>query len=226
MVKKYEVVQLSLYGTSVIGVYMFTNNRYTLVPAEAPEKIDEIVRSTLGTEIVRVTIGKTPLIGVFVVGNDHGLLVPDIVTEDEFRILKQLDLCIDVLKTKHDALGNLILTNNRATLVSPLIEREHLEKIRDVLGTETFVDTICESPLVGALAVANSRGVLVSADARDEDLRKLKDMFKTYVDVGTVNKGKTAIRGGLVANDRGALVGDETTGLEIVRIIEVLGYES
>ena len=225
MGKKYEVAQISIYGTSVIGVYLFTNNRYTFIPAEAPEKIDDIVRATLGTEVVRLTIGRTPLLGVFIAGNDHGVVVPDIITEDELKVIKQLDLCVGVIKSRHDALGNLILTNNKVTLVSPLIEKENIKIIQDVLGTEIFIDTICNSPLVGALAVANSRGVLVSADAGEEDVKKLKNMFKVHVDVGTVNRGKTAVRGGLVANDRGALVGDDTTGLEIVRIIEVLGYE-
>jgi len=177
MGKKYEVVQISVYGSSIIGVYLFTNNKYTFVPSEAPEKIDDIVRSTLGTEVIRITIGKTPLLGVFMAGNDNGIIVPDIVTDDELNMLKKLDLCVGVIKTKYDAVGNLILTNNKVTLVSPLLEKENIKIIKDVLGTEVFVDTICDSPLVGSLAVANSRGVLVSADAREEDIKKLKEML-------------------------------------------------
>jgi translation initiation factor 6 len=42
-------------------------------------------------------------------------------------------------------------------------------------------------------------------------------------DVGTVNKGKSFLRGGMVVNDHGALVGDETAGPELMRITAVLG---
>ena len=58
---------------------------------------------------------------------------------------------------------------------------------------------------------------------KDEDIEKLRRIFQVEVDVGTVNKGRTIIRSGIVVNDYGCLVGEETTGFEIVRIMEVLG---
>jgi len=41
--------------------------------------------------------------------------------------------------------------------------------------------------------------------------------------VGTVNRGISLIRSGIVANNKGAVVGDSTTGFEMMRITEVLG---
>ncbi len=224
MSRKYEVVPISIYGTPIIGVYIFTNNRYTFIPSEAPSKIDEVVRSTLKTEVIRLSIGKTPLLGIFITGNDNGIIVPNIVTEDELKILKSLNLKVSTIDTKFTAINNLVLCNNKTCLVSPIIEKENIKMIEETLEVEVHIDTICKSYLVGSLAVVNSRGVLVSADADDEDLNKLRRIFKLPVDVGTVNRGKTMIRSGLVANDNGALVGDDTTGFEIVRIIQVLGY--
>jgi len=60
-------------------------------------------------------------------------------------------------------------------------------------------------------------------EATDDDLKRLADCFKVKVDVGTVNKGKSLLRGGLVVNDHGALVGDETAGPELMRTTQVLG---
>ncbi|NPA24093.1 MAG: translation initiation factor IF-6 [Crenarchaeota archaeon] len=224
MRRKYEVVPISIYGTPIIGVYIFTNNKYTFIPPDMPPKLDDIIRSTLGTEVIRVTIGKTPLLGIFMAGNDNGIIVPDIATDDELKLLRSLDLNVQTIETRFTAVSNLVLCNNRTCLVSPILEKENLKIIQDTLNTETYIDTICKSYLVGSLAVANSRGVLVSADAEEEDLKKLRDMFKLPVDVGTINRGKTMLRSGLVANDYGALVGDDTTGFEIVRIIQVLGH--
>jgi translation initiation factor 6 len=157
------------------------------------------------------------------VGNDNGVLVPSIVVEEEVNELRRLGLNVAVLKTKYTAIANLVLTNNRKTVVSPIIEREYVNLIRDILGTEVVVDEICGTYLVGSIAVANDRGVLLSPDAKDDDVKKVRDYFNLNVDVGTVNRGRSFIRGGLVVNDNGGLVGNDTTGFEIVRIMQVFG---
>ncbi|MCG2879857.1 MAG: translation initiation factor IF-6 [Vulcanisaeta sp.] len=220
---RFEVAPMSMYGSSTIGVYIFTNNSVTVIPMDTPEKVINTIRDTLGTEVVRVTLAKSPLIGVFMVGNDNGVLVPSIVTEDEIKELRRFDLNVAVIRTRYTAIANLILTNNKKTVISPIIEREYVDLIRDVLGTEVIVDEICGTYLVGSIAVANSKGVLLSPDAKEDDVRKVREFFNATVDVGTVNRGRSFIRGGLVINDRGGLVGSDTTGFEIVRIMQVFG---
>jgi len=220
---KFEVAPISMYGTSTIGVYLFTNDLVTTIPMDTPEKVINTIRDTLGTEVIKVTLAKSPLIGVFMVGNDNGVLVPSIVVEEEVNELRRLGLNVAVLKTKYTAIANLVLTNNRKTVVSPIIEREYINLIRDVLGTEVVVDEICGTYLVGSIAVANDRGVLLSPDAKDDDVKKVRDYFNLNVDVGTVNRGRSFIRGGLVVNNNGGLVGNDTTGFEIVRIMQVFG---
>ena len=59
-------------------------------------------------------------------------------------------------------------------------------------------------------------------DASDEELRRLSEFFEVPVDIGTVNFGVAFIRTGLVANNYGALVGEKTTGPEILRITKAL----
>ena len=224
MSTSFDVVPITIYGNTVIGVYIFTNNKYTLVPLEVPEKIINVVENILKTEVVRVSIAKSPLIGIFITGNDNGVLLPNIVTSDELSILKKLDLNVEILETKYTAISNLILTNNEKTIVSPLLEKESIKKIQDTLNTEVIVDTLCNTYLVGSIAVANSRGVLLSPEATNQDIEKIKKIFNTSkVDVGTVNRGRSMIRSGLVVNDNGGLVGSDTTGFEIVRIVQVLG---
>ena len=220
---RFEVAPMSMYGSSTIGVYIFTNNSVTVIPMDTPEKVINTIRDTLGTEVVRATLAKSPLIGVFMVGNDNGVLVPSIVTEDEIKELRRFGLNVAVIRTRYTAIANLILTNNKKTVVSPIIEREYVDLIRDVLGTEVIVDEICGTYLVGSIAVANSKGVLLSPDAKEDDVRKVREFFNVTVDVGTVNRGRSFIRGGLVINDRGGLVGSDTTGFEIVRIMQVFG---
>ncbi|MEM0369115.1 MAG: translation initiation factor IF-6 [Pyrobaculum sp.] len=219
----FDISPLRLYGSSSIGVFMAANNLLTFLPNDVPEKVEDVVRNTLKTTIVRFSIAKSPLLGIFLVVNDNGVLLPSLALEEEIKIIKAMGLNVEVLNTKYTAISNLILASNRVALVSPLLEPQLRKKVGDVLGVEVVVDSIANNPLVGALAVVNSRGVLVAPEATDADLKKISEYFKTRVDVGTINKGKSFLRGGIVVNDKGALVGDETAGPELMRISQVLG---
>ncbi len=159
--RRFEVAPLSIYGTSTIGVYIFTNNTLTIVPMDVPpDKVVNSIRDTLGTSVLKASLAKSPLIGIFMVGNDNGVLVPSIVTEDEVNELKKNGLNVSIIRTRYTAIANLILTNNRKTIVSPIIEKEYVGLIRDTLGTEVIVDEVCGTYLVGSIAVANDRGRL------------------------------------------------------------------
>ncbi|MEM1519226.1 MAG: translation initiation factor IF-6 [Pyrobaculum sp.] len=219
----FDISPLRLYGSSSIGVFIAANNLLTFLPNDVPEKVEDVVRNTLKTTIVRFSIAKSPLLGIFLIVNDNGVLLPSLTLEEEIKIIKAMGLNVEVLNTKYTAISNLILASNRVALVSPLLEPQLRKKVGDVLGVEVVVDSIANNPLVGALAVVNSRGVLVAPEATDADLKKISEYFKTRVDVGTINKGKSFLRGGIVVNDKGALVGDETAGPELMRISQVLG---
>ncbi|ACB40584.1 translation initiation factor IF-6 [Pyrobaculum neutrophilum] len=219
----FDVAPLKVFGSSSVGVFLATNNSVTFLPPDVPEKIDDVVRSTLRTSVARFSVARSPLLGIFLVLNDNGVVLPSLALEEEVRLFKSLGLNVGVVNSRYTAISNLVLANNKVAVVSPLLEAEARKVVSDVLGVEAVVDTIAGNPLVGSLAVANSRGVLVAPEATDEDLKKLAGYFNARVDVGTVNKGKSFLRGGLVVNDRGALVGDETAGPELMRITQVLG---
>jgi len=74
--------------------------------------------------------------------------------------------------------------------------------------------------------VVTNRGGIVHPDASKKDLEFLQEFFKVPIDVGTVNFGVPYVRSGLVANDKGAIVGLNTTGPEILRISRILGMGS
>lgn len=220
---RFEVAPLKVFGSTNVGVFLATNNHVTFLPPDVPEKVDESVRAVLGTTVVRTTIAKSPLLGIFLALNDRGVVLPSIALEEEVRVFKALGLSVALVDTKYTALSNLVLASNHVALVSPLLEGPARRVIADTLGVEVVVDTIAKNPLVGSLAVLNSRGVLVAPEASEEDLKKLGQYFKARVDVGTVNRGRSFLRGGMVVNDRGALVGDDTAGPELMRISQVLG---
>ena len=218
--------KLSLFGVSSIGVFIFANNELAIVPPTIPPNDVETLKEVMGVEkVIQTTICGTNLIGVFIVGNDKGIAVPIDILEEELYLLKREigDLNIVVINDRRNALGNLILLNNSKALVSPYFGKEVRRLLLDNLGVEVIEGKIADSELVGTLAIANNRGVLVSALASERDLDFLSSIFNNLtIDVGTVNRGSPFIRTGMVVNDKGALVGEDTTGPEIMRIQQVL----
>lgn len=115
----FDISPLRLYGSSSIGVFMAANNLLTFLPNDVPEKVEDVVRNTLKTTIVRFSIAKSPLLGIFLVVNDNGVLLPSLALEEEIKIIKAMGLNVEVLNTKYTAISNLILASNRVALVSP-----------------------------------------------------------------------------------------------------------
>jgi translation initiation factor 6 len=73
-------------------------------------------------------------------------------------------------------------------------------------------------------AVVTNKGCLCHPKIDEEELQQLESLFHVKAMIGTVNHGFPMIGSGLVANDHGALIGKMTTGIEMGRIDEALGF--
>ncbi len=218
--------KLTIFGSSSVGVYIYACDKYVLIPQDVPEKVERTAEEIFGVPVYRVSLCDSTLVGVFAAGNSKGLLLSRFVKDYELSVVKRVlgdEVIVEPLyDIRESALGNLILANDRAALVSPLIPKRALATIEDVLDVEVVQGEIAHMSLVGSLAVASNRGVLVCPLATDEELKALEELFKLPVDVGTVNRGSIFLRGGLVVNSTGGLVGEDTTGPELMRIQQVL----
>lgn len=214
---------LYAFGNPYVGVFITASEKWALIPESAPDKVELAIQRNLGVEAIRASIGETPLLGILCVMNSKGLLLGNIVKEEEVdRIRKAVGdaLVVDVLdEIKENALGNLILTNDSTAIVSPLIPPPARAKIADTLDVEVVQMKLGGSNFVGALGVATNRGVLLSPILSDEEVNTLISLMKVPKGgIGTVNRGNVFVKSGVVANSRGALVGFDTTGIEMMRI--------
>lgn len=214
---------LHAFGNPYVGVFITASEKWALIPESAPDKVELAIQRNLGVEAIRASIGETPLLGILCVMNSKGLLLGNIVKEEEVdRIRKAVGdaLVVDVLdEIKENALGNLILTNDSTAIVSPLIPPPARAKIADTLDVEVVQMKLGGSNFVGALGVATNRGVLLSPILSDEEVNTLISLMKVPKGgIGTVNRGNVFVKSGVVANSRGALVGFDTTGIEMMRI--------
>ncbi len=221
------IERINYWGNPHIGIYMFTNDRITIVPTNIEEKIVPIIANVLKTRIVKTTIGGMNIIGVLVVGNNKGILLPRFIRDDELRTIKEVfDGNIEIVKSRYTALGNICLVNDNAALLHPDTFEELKGIVKDVLEVDTVEKgTIAGISTVGSAAYVTNKGGLVHPDANDAEINFLSNLFGVRFDIATVNFGIGFIKSGLVANTHGVLVGDKTTGPEILRISQILGDE-
>lgn len=207
-------------GSSEVGVFSNLTNSYCLVALGGSENLYSIYEAELSKHIpvIHSTIGGTRIVGRACVGNRHGLLVPNITTDQEIMHLRNhLPENVKVQKAEErmSALGNVIACNDYVALVHTDLDKETEEVIADTLKVETFRATIAQNVLVGSYAVLTNQGGLVHASTPMQDLEELSQLIQVPLTAGTVNRGSGLIGAGIVANDWAAFCGMDTTATEM-----------
>ena len=214
--------QVDVNGNPYIGVVCAASEDLCLAPYEAREDHVKLLEDTLGTPVVRMTMGGTSLVGTMVAMNNRGVVVGDIVTEEEMEVLTQHREVL-VIHGRLNCAGNLIMTNDSKAWVHPRIAKDVRGDIAEVLDVEVAEGDIAGMGVVGSVGCATNKGVLVHPKVRPDELEALKGFFGIHVDIGTLNYGSPMIGACTVANSKGAVTGTQSTGIELGRLEEALG---
>jgi len=220
----------SIFGTPNVGVYALVNDKIAILPESAPKKFENLVLEILEVErVIRCTIGGLSILGILAAINNNGIVLPKIILDRELDLLtKELKdlLNVEVIRdTRYTALGNLILVNDHSALVYDRLEDSVVKVIEDILDVEVMKGRISDDVgVVGSAGVVNNQGLLLHPSASESKVEELMEFFKvSKADVGTVNKGVPFLRTGILTNNKGALVGDDSTGPELMHIGRILG---
>ena len=226
-----HIERLDFENSPYLGVYGFATDRIALIREGLDEKKLEVLREVLKVPLIETSIMKSRIVGIFVGGNSNALIVPWYVWDAELEAINNglkeygVDMEIVPFHSRLTAFGNLILANDRGALVSKDFTREEARKIEDILGVSIERGMIADYTAVGSVGVITNRGGLVHPEATDEEeLEWLSDLFKVDVYVGTANMGVPFVGSCMIANSNGVVVGHLTTGPEIVKIEEALGF--
>jgi len=188
------------------------------------EQVDSMA-DELGVEPVATTVGGSGTVGSLAVGNENGVLVSNRVTDRETeRIEATVDGPVVELPGKINAAGNVVLANDYGAYVHPDLTREAVQAVKDALDVPVLRGDLGGVNTVGTAAVVNNTGVLCHPQASESELETLEDHLDVYADLGTINYGTPLLGSGLVANDESYLVGEDTTGPELGRIEDTLGF--
>jgi len=224
-------VRAQFESSSEVGVFSKLTNSYCLCALGGSENFYSVFEAELSKHIpvVHSTIGGTRIIGRVCVGNRHGLLVPNIATDQEilhFRNHLPETVKVQKVEERLSALGNIIACNDYVALVHTDLDKETEEVIADTLKVETFRATIAQNTLVGSYCVLTNQGGLVHARTPMQDLEELSQLIQIPLTAGTVNRGSDLIGAGVVANDWAAFCGMDTTATEIGVVENIFKLQS
>lgn len=215
--------RINFRGNSVLGVFARCTEEFVLLPREADREFIQTIEEILDVTAIVTSLDSSSLIGCLCCGNTNGFLVSERAKDSELREIKKL-VPIKRLQGILTAAGNNILVNDNAALVNPNMTDWAVETVEEFLDVEVYRGTIGGLKTIGMTACATNKGILVHPRASTFELDRLNKIFGLPVDIGTVNLGSPQVGSGLLANSRGYAVGSETTGHEMGRIEEALGF--
>jgi translation initiation factor 6 len=115
-------------------------------------------------------------------------------------------------------LGNLICVNDKGGIVSPIIEKEYVKEIEDVLDIEVMQKKVAGFHQVGAVVEANNTGGVIHPETEEEDIRKFSNILGINIEPATINGGTPFVSSGMLTNNNAIVVGNLTNGPEIMML--------
>jgi translation initiation factor 6 len=219
------VLRAALSGSPHVGVFARATDGCLLVRPDLEEDLVADCADELDVPPVETTVGGSVTVGALATGNDAGLLVSSRVREAEIeRLQDAVDVTVRELPGRINAAGNVGLCNDAGAYVHPDLSREAITAVGDALDGRVARGGRGGVHRVGPAAVAPGRGVLCHPNATDAELDFLEDLLGVPADIGTTNYGDPLVGAGLVANGAGYVAGSDTTGPELGRVDDALGY--
>ena len=214
---------IDLDGDPNIGVYARVFEDVAIVYPGAPREFTDALAEELDVDIVATSIQGSIIIGSLVAGNSQGLVVSNLATPDEVATLKE-HRDVLILEGSMNAAGNVILANDHVAAVHPDMEIDVAEEIGSFLSVPVVRLSLGGIKTVGMAGYATNKGILFPPMAKETEIAALERVVDLPIGLGSVNMGTGLVGTGLLANSKGYIAGSFTSGFELGRIEEVLGF--
>ena len=214
-----DIIKYDVYRGPNLGVYISVNDSVVLIPMGFAQSKAEKLGKYLDVDCLYTSIANTRLIGALSVMNNKGILLPKTAYLDEYNFLKkETNLEVGILDSKYTALGNLICTNDKGAVVSPLFSEEDCKTIKDVLGIEIIKKRIAGFNQIGSVMVANNSGAAIHPETDEKDIKAFANLLGVKIEQSSINAGIPYVSSGILANNHNLVVGSLTTGPEIMML--------
>lgn len=213
---------VDIYDTPMIGVFATCTEDIVLVPTGTKPETCAILEDSLDVKAVETLVNGSVVIGALCRGNSNGFLFS--YGTDTREIQELTGVKAEILPGRLNAVGNIVLANDSAALVHPELSDRAIETIANILEVEVYRGTIAGIKNVGMAGVVTNRGLLVHPKVTSSEREILENIFELPIYIGTTNFGTQMLGSGLLANSKSYLAGSDTTGPELGRIEEALGF--
>ena len=223
-----HVAKMNFNGDPNIGLYGVATDKFCLLGRSVPKKLVKDIEEVLDVPVFQVGLYGTDLIGLFAAANSKVVLLPEIIYASELKklkaVLKKLKVKVEIIRTTHTALGNNILVNDKIGLISSVYPKGQAAKIKKIFGVKASQLKIRGLAVLGSIGVITNRGGIFNSNLKDADIEKIEKLLGFEIGLGTVNMGNPFVSSGVISNSHGFIVGGQSSGYEVARVDESLGF--
>jgi translation initiation factor 6 len=222
-----SAIKYIIRGSDYIGAFASVTDKYAFIGFGLTKSNEEVIEDTLKVKIVNTSMMGSDLIGIFSKANSKGILFPSMISNYEIDALKKLklDFNIGILDTDLNAIGNNILLNDNIAFINPDYSIPNAKIIEDVFDVEVVRLSTGEFKTVGANNLLTNKGLIVNNDISDEDKDKVDSITGFNSIRSTANYGSLSVGLSAIANSKGIIAGEATTGFELERLRQGLDIE-
>lgn len=213
---------VDIYDTPIIGVFSTCTENIALVPPMTNPEVCTILEEVLDVRVAETLINGSIVVGALSRGNSNGFLLP--YGSDVEELQRLTGVPAGTLPDRLNAIGNIVLANDSAALVHPDMSDMALEAITRTLKVDVYRGTIAGIKNVGMAGIVTNKGLLVHPKVTASERESLEKIFGLQVNIGTTNFGTQMLGSGVLANSKNFVAGSETTGPELGRIEDALGF--
>ncbi|MEZ3115231.1 translation initiation factor IF-6 [Halobaculum sp. MBLA0147] len=219
------MLRTSFTGSSYVGVYARATDDVLLIDPAVDDDVTTAIAEELSVTAVETTVGGSGTVGSLTVANETGVVVSDQATDEEIDLIADAtDGAVARIPGRLNAAGNVVLANDTGAVVHPELTDEAVSVVEDTLDVPVTDGRLADVQTVGTAAVATEDGVICHPQATEEQLTAIEEHLDVYADLGTVNYGAPLVGSGVIANEADYVAGEDTTGPELGRIEDTLGY--
>ncbi len=218
MLRKYHVE-----GNSFIGIVATANESIAILPSiPAVESLIPMVKEVLGVEeVIQTSVDGSYLVGAFVSMNSNGAVVYPLMNKNELKNITKV-LPVAVLTDRYNAAGNNILVNDHGALVHPSFNDATIERISKTLDVPVRKGTVAGFNTVGSAAVVTNKAAICHPHTTEIEMDVMREILQVDVSLCTANYGSGLLGACMMANTKGAILGEESTPIEMGKVEEGL----
>jgi translation initiation factor 6 len=210
------------YGNPFIGIFAKANDSFAFVPKGCSPGFLAAIREHLGVETIETMINGSNLIGIYMAVSKDFVFLPEIAGKEELEEIRQSGLEVIVTGERHNAWGNNLSINSRGGVINKDISPNVIKYLEDITGAEIVPMEIENYNTMGSVVLATEKGFAVKNNATEEEIKNIESILRVKGGIATANMGNVFISACALANSKGLVVGESTTGIELARLQDSL----